>query len=55
MPEFYGIESSGIVIGDKKKVKKACIRIRQWRIERRSGKHCLVGEVVSHPRLIEGE
>jgi hypothetical protein len=33
--------------------KKACLR--QWQIQKRSGKHCLVGEIVSHPRLIEGE
>lgn len=29
--------------------------IRQWQIQKRSGKHCLVGEIVSHPKLIEGE
>jgi len=34
---------------------KTSITIRQWRIERRSGRHCLVGEVVRHPRLIEDE
>lgn len=34
---------------------KTSISIRQWQIQRRSGRHCLVGEVVRHPRLIEGE
>ena len=30
-------------------------RLRQWQIQKRSGKHCLVGEIVEHPKLIEGE
>lgn len=29
--------------------------IRQWQIQKRSGKHCFVGEVIDHPKLIEGE
>lgn len=29
--------------------------IKHWKIERRSGEYCIVGDIHEHPLLVEGE
>jgi hypothetical protein len=38
-----------------KKTKKIEASLKPWRLQKRSGEYCLVGDILSHPTLVEGE